>query len=419
MKKTMTRLLSLLLALITVCGLMIAPASAASGISVSDSASTVKVDTSNGQFYVVKTDNAKLKTKASWYGSTYATFTKGSLILANGTSGDYYKVKLGGTNYYIHKDDVKAAGKTFTANIDYVTKNNAPFRTGPAEKSSCSYTLTKGATFCLVGGMVNSAGNYWEIVYKSGKLYYVYSGNCARMCATVSLTVKGNADTVDIRSSIQLSASYDPSNTKNGITWSSSNPAVAAVSGNGVVTGVSAGTAVITATDKVIPGLSVSVTVTVSPRVQLAVGLLKQTDSRWKNKYYGGSSADIGRYGCLLTSLTMTYNYLYNQNATPDTFDDLLTFTSGGCVYWDSVETRMNYTRHSYSLTQIYEALKQGKPVIVGGENSDNSHWVVVTGYTGSGDLSAADFVINDSGANRTTLKQFLDKYPYNKVLVY
>lgn len=416
MKKTMTRILSLMLAVITVFGLMIAPASAASGISASGSVSTVKVDTSSGKFYVVKTDNAKIKTKDSTFSSTYGNYTKGSLILSTGTKGDYIKTKLGGTTYYIHQNDVKKAGSTFSASIDYTTINAAAFRTGPAQKCSIAYKPAKGTAFLLVGSLRNSSNNLWLVVYNPNtkKLDYLYSGNSACVCTQVKLTVSAPTNTVNTRGTLQLKASYSPSALTNSITWTSGNPNVATVNAKGVVTGISAGTATITATVDGLNGtVSVSTDITVSPSVQLNVPLLKQTDPRWSGKYYGGSSADIYTYGCTLTSLTMIYNYLHGQNFTPDTFDDHLSFDRGGNVYWSSVETLMGYTRHSYnSLSQIYQQLKQGRPVLVGGSKGGKTHWVVVTGYVGDGiTFSAKDFLINDSGANRTTLKQYQNSY--------
>ena len=43
---------------------------------------------------------------------------------------------------------------------------------------------------------------------------------------------------------------------------------------------------------------------------------------------------------------------------------------------------------------------------------SGGQHWVVITGFTG-GEVTAANFTINDPGtSSRTTLAQFLNAYP-------
>jgi hypothetical protein len=84
-----------------------------------------------------------------------------------------------------------------------------------------------------------------------------------------SVEVQPEAPTVAAGSTVQLTATPED---KNGqplsgrtVTWSSSDPKVATVSGNGKVTGVAAGLAVITATSEKQPGTS-SVTVTAQSR---------------------------------------------------------------------------------------------------------------------------------------------------------
>lgn len=424
MKKTMTRILSLMLAVITVFGLMIAPASAASGISVSDSTSIVNVDTSGGKFFVVKNNNAKLKYTIAPFGPTYATYTKGTLIKVNGSIGSHYYVDIGGQNYFISKNDVKPAGNSFNASIDYTTINAAAFRTGPAQKCSIAYKPAKGTAFLLAGCLRNSSNNLWLVVYtpNTKQLNFLYSGNSANVCTQVKLNVSAPTNTVNTRGTLQLKASYSPSALTNSITWTSSNPYVASVNANGVVTGISAGTATITATvDGLNGAVSVSTDITVSPKISLNVPVIRQYDSRWKNKYIANSNATIGKYGCTLTSLAMVHSYKTGTLYTPDVMDDLLKFTGGGAVYWNSVNA-LGYYKHAYSLSAIYEQLKQGNPVIIGGKNaSGGTHWVVITGYTGtSTNFSGWDFTINDPGnGNRTTLQQFFDSYPYISTLVY
>lgn len=426
MKKTMTRILSLMLAVITVFGLMTAPASAASGISVSNSVSSVQVDTSGGKFFVVKNNNAKLKYTIAPFGPTYATYTKGTLIKVNGSIGSHYYVDIGGQNYYISKNDVKPAGNSFNASIDYTTVKGASFRVGPAQKYECAYRQARGTTFLLCGSLKNnSTGNLWLVVYNlaTKKLDYLYSGNSARVCATVKLTVTAPTNAVNAGGTLQLNASCSPSALINTIYWSSSNPAVATVESGGKVTGHSAGSAVITASVGGLNGtLTVSTNITVGSAIRLNVPVIRQYDSRWKNKYIANSNATIGKYGCTLTSLAMVHSYKTGVLYTPDVMDDMLRFTGGGAVYWNSVNA-LGYYKHAYSLSAIYEQLKQGNPVIIGGKNaSGGTHWVVITGYTGTSvaNLNGWDFTINDPGnGNRTTLQQFFDSYPYISTLVY
>ena len=426
MKKALIRFLSLVLALTTVCGLMIVPASAASGISVSDNASTVSVDTSGGKFIIVTTSNAKIRLTASYFGSVFATASSGTLLKSNGTSGDYYKVKMGGTNYYIAKSDVKSCGNSFKASIDYTTVNAAAFRTGPAQACDIAYKPAKGTAFLTVGTLRNSSNNLWSVVYDTSSstpsLLYLYSGNSACVCANVKLNVTASTNTINIRDTLQLKATYSPSALTNTITWTSSNHGVATVNSNGLVTGISAGTATITATVNGLNGtVSVSTNITVTPQIKLNVPVLRQYDSAWKNKYIAQSNATIYKYGCTLTCLSMLHSYKTGTLYNPDVMDDMLKFTSGGAVYWDSVSA-LGYNRHSYSLSTIYNQLKQGNPVIIGGKNaSSGTHWVIITGYTGNGGtLKASDFTINDPGnSSRTTLQHYFNSYPYVSTLLY
>ncbi len=71
-------------------------------------------------------------------------------------------------------------------------------------------------------------------------------------------------DTLVVGGSVPLSATITPSAADQQVTWSSSDPAVATVSAEGVVTGVAPGEAVITATSVAATGVSSTTTVTVS-----------------------------------------------------------------------------------------------------------------------------------------------------------
>lgn len=77
-----------------------------------------------------------------------------------------------------------------------------------------------------------------------------------------SITLDSSASSVEVNRSIRLYATSEPSEITVPITWTSSNPNVASVSSNGVVHGVSAGTATITAA---CGNVSASCTVTVTP----------------------------------------------------------------------------------------------------------------------------------------------------------
>ena len=99
------------------------------------------------------------------------------------------------------------------------------------------------------------------------------SANPDKLKAEVKVTVKakvegitiqgGDTRTISVKKTVQLKASITPSNASQEVTWSSSKPAVATVDANGLVTGVTAGTAVITATSKDNPSVKATCTVNV------------------------------------------------------------------------------------------------------------------------------------------------------------
>ena len=107
------RALTLVLVVCTLMALAV-PAFAAS--TESASVSKLKVDTSGGQYYVVKSDNTPVRPKTSVISLPDFLLKAGSLVKVSGTSGSYYKVDMNGTTRYIKKTDVKKVlGKPMVA----------------------------------------------------------------------------------------------------------------------------------------------------------------------------------------------------------------------------------------------------------------------------------------------------------------
>ena len=107
----------------------------------------------------------------------------------------------------------------------------------------------------------------------------------------------------------------------------------------------------------------------------------------------------------------MTESFRTGTTIRPDTMAGRLTYSSSGSLYWPS-----NYrTTTSVSYSSIRSILDQGKPVILGLRTASyNTHWVVVTGYSGD------TYYVNDPGSSsRTTLGQVFAKYPYFYKLAY
>lgn len=406
------RLVALLLVLVTVGSLSVFPASAAGSVSKSESVSTATVSTKEGGWYVT-TRSVKVKTKASNLSATYATLDKGSLVQLTSYNKSWYKLSMGGTTYYVAKDSFKSAGNSFTGHYTYTLKK-AAVRSGPQESCSKTDTVAKGNLVTVIGHLTNKAGNGWTILYLNGKVRYVYDGNIRDdVCAIVQLTVTGASATVNTRGTLKLSAALSPSAVTNQVTWSSSNSKIATVNSKGVVTGLSAGKVTITATVNGV--VSVDFPITVSPKISLSVTKLKQTDKRWKNDQLGSGKYTIGSSGCVLTSITMLYNYTNGTSLTPIEMEKKLSFSGSGII-WSSVSKNgLTQKGGSISLANIYAKLKQGTPVVVFCKNgSGGTHAVLVTGYTGTSttSFSAKDFTIHDPGYNRTTLAQHFAQYP-------
>ena len=147
------------------------------------------------------------------------------------------------------------------------------------------------------------------------------------------------------------------------------------------------------------------------PSVSLSVPLYRQTDARWSSVRLGSSGKSMASIGCTTCSVAMCESYRLGKTVRPDSLAAEVSYTSGGALYWPS-----NYAMCGPSgyLSEIYELLSEGKPVILGAKNaSGGTHWIVVTGFKGGSTLSSSAFTINDPGsAGRTTLAQFLSAYP-------
>ena len=145
--------------------------------------------------------------------------------------------------------------------------------------------------------------------------------------------------------------------------------------------------------------------------VTLPVARYSQVDTRWKNVPIGNKGGTIGSIGCTTTCLAMVETYTTGQTVTPAMMARRLTYSAGGSLYWPSdYNVRLS---DSNILQQVYQLLKQGKPVVFGAKKANGTqHWVVVSGCDGSG-ISPAAFTIKDPAtASRKTLAQYLAVYP-------
>ena len=154
------------------------------------------------------------------------------------------------------------------------------------------------------------------------------------------------------------------------------------------------------------------------PAVTLAAPYFKQTDSRWASVKLGSSGKTIGKIGCLTCAIAMAESVRSGATVKPNNMASQLQYTSSGAMYWPS---RYVTSTASGYLEKIYEKLKEGIPVIVGGKKANGSqHWVLVTGFEVGNSLTTARFTIHDPGnESRTTLQSFFQVYPYFYKIAY
>lgn len=126
------------------------------------------------------------------------------------------------------------------------------------------------------------AGKYYVRIYKGGTGYYDLVVKPETILAK-NVVLNRKAASIYKGSTLKLSATVSPSNTTNKkVAWRSSNTRVAKVNANGVVTGVGAGTAKITACTADGTKITASCTVTVRNKT-LTVNRSKVTLLRGKN----------------------------------------------------------------------------------------------------------------------------------------
>ena len=158
--------------------------------------------------------------------------------------------------------------------------------------------------------------------------------------------------------------------------------------------------------------------------ITLNVPKYMQTDDRWGDVWIGGAGGgSIRSIGCTLTCIAMTESYCTGEALTPDVMAERIEFTSAGLLYWpEGYASLSNATDENLSF--LYEKLKAGIPVIVGGANSQTTHYVVVTcckGVTLDEDgnpesLDASQFTVHDPGYSSVkTLQDFIEKFPSNR----
>lgn len=191
------------------------------------------------------------------------------------------KVSVSPSTLEMYVGDVIEMGKALTVTVEPADTEYAGFK----------YTTSTPGIISVSEGKIEG------VKVGSVTLYITpISANPDKLKAEVKVTVKakvegitiqgGDTRTISVKKTVQLKATITPSNASQEVTWSSSKPAVATVNANGLVTGVAAGTAEITATSKDDPSFKDVCTVTVNNIPVSSVELDKTTLSLTEGETY-------------------------------------------------------------------------------------------------------------------------------------
>ena len=121
----------------------------------------------------------------------------------------------------------------------------------PAEDiANLAGTINQGDKLEFVGILAATSSGSCRMVLGQGSSYTVKEAKQWAEPTSVTVTSEGSATSVKVNETLQLSAVVAPADAKQKVTWSSSDETKATVDATGKVTGVAAGSVVITATAK-------------------------------------------------------------------------------------------------------------------------------------------------------------------------
>ncbi len=270
-------------------------------------------------------------------------------------------------------------------------------RSSASQNSNIIATLSNGSYVSII----EQSGDFYKVIYAAGKTGYCHEDYVKEVSGSTKAYVKTSSTSLNIRSGPSTSYGIIGAISKGStVIILSHHGNFCKILYNGNKTGY-------------VSAAYLSTTQTTSPsgKITLSVPSFKQYDSRWSNVKLGKSSRTIAQSGCLTTAIAMERSYTYGYTVTPAAVARTSSYTSGGSIYWPA---EYAFITGSGYLTKILNLLKQGKPVIVGCKTSyGNQHWVVVTGYTPNGSVTADDFSVNDPGSStRKTLSSFFNAFP-------
>ncbi len=264
--------------------------------------------------------------------------------------------------------------------------------------SSGGYVLTSLSKGSYVA-LIEKTGNWWKVEYADGKFGYCHS-DYIDVVSDTAARVSTESGNLNVRSGAGKSYPVIGTISKDeNVIILSSNGYWSRVLYDGNKTGV-------------VSADYLSVIQNGYPAVRLSVPDFKQTDSRWSGVKIGYSGKTIGQIGCVTTGIAMMESFRTGETIYPDSMMKRLSYDSRGNVYWPE-DYSVGYWSDGY-LKDIYNRLREGKPVLIGAKApAGNQHWVVITGYSGGTSLSASKFYINDPGSKtNTNLQQFFNSFP-------
>lgn len=265
-------------------------------------------------------------------------------------------------------------------------------RSAPSTSSGVVAALQSGSYVTLV----SKSGSWWKVEYQRGKYGYCHN-DYIRQVSGDALTVATQSSSLNVRSGPGTSYGKVTSLTKG-------EKVLVLSAGSGWSRILFHGTRTGYVSSQYLSGYYSA--------VSLYVPNLKQADNRWATALIGQSGKTMAQIGCATTAVAMVESHRQGKTIYPDVMASQLRYTLDGSIYWPEHYTTV--TDGSGGLRALYSLLKAGKPVLYGSRNgAGKQHWVVITGFVGGANLTAAGFQIQDPGSSsRVNLQQFLAEYP-------
>ncbi len=321
---------------------------------------------------------------------------------------------------------VHAATKTSAAGVVTTQSTGLNVREEPSSTSKRRTTLPKGSYITLL----NKRGDWWYVEYAQGQYGYCAAQYITEEANSVVGFVNTQQTGLNVRKGPGTRYSVDAVLAKGTIfVILSETNGWQRILYNGTKTGyvkndyvqVLTPTPTSPSTPTPTPTPDSAPTKNYQP-IALSVPYASQLDDRWGWYPLGTQGGNIRTIGCLVTCISMMESYRTGTVITPNQQAAGLSFTPGGAMYWPGHYERSYCAGSAAYMVKIYEILQSGRPVVIGNKTAaGGQHWVVVTGYTGSGNtLSLDKFTINDPGGNgRTNLAQHVAAYPIYYCIAY